>query len=72
MRKSFAVAGLVIASALFVSPALARTHHRVPCKQIRDEVAAGKTAEEAAKAHGVTVAAAKRCTPQEKTAKSQK
>ena len=56
---------LVAAAAMVASPALAAkkaTHHTVSCKEIKDAVAAGKSADDVAKDLNTTSARVKACT----------
>jgi hypothetical protein len=64
-RIGLALGCLVAAAAVAGSPVLAAkkaTHHTVSCKEIKDAVAAGKTADEVAKDLKVSASRVKTCT----------
>lgn len=66
MRKfGFSVATVLATGALLVSPAVAKhaaRHSGVTCKQIKDAIAAGKSADDVAKDMKVSAARVKACT----------
>lgn len=62
-RIGLALVSLAAAVALVGSPALAAKRHAgVSCKQIKDEIAAGKSADDVAKDLKTTAARVKSCT----------
>ncbi|MFN8543506.1 MAG: hypothetical protein U0807_04790 [Candidatus Binatia bacterium] len=76
MRRIMTVTLAVLAAgALLASPVLAKRaarHHAATCKQVKDGIAAGKSAEDVAKDLKVSQARVKACTTQRTSAKKSK
>jgi len=70
VKSMLVVASLVAATALMASPAVAKTHHRVTCKQIKDALAGGKSEDEVAKDLKVSASTVKHCSAQTTAAAS--
>ena len=64
MRSGLLIVALLAAGSLVASPALAKHkgHTAVPCKEIKDAIASGKTEDEVAKDLKTTTSHVKSCT----------
>lgn len=61
-RLGLSLVTLLAAGSLLASPVMAKRAHVVPCKQIKDAIAAGKSQDDVAKDLKTTAAHVKACT----------